>query len=249
MISAVVLSKNEEKNIRDCLESLVFVDEILVIDDYSSDDTVKIAKKMGTKVLIRSLDDNWAQQRNFAMKFARGDWILFIDADERVPEKLAKEIKDVVANPRGREGFYFRRRDYIWGKTLGHGETGAIRLLRLGRKGIGRWKRRVHETWVIEGATGCFKTPLDHHPHQSLREFVRDINRMSTLHARENYEEGKRSGVVKVLVMPIAHFVFNYFFRRGFFDGIHGFVVALLMSLHSFLSWSKLWLMQKRLSN
>ena len=122
---------------------------------------------------------------------------------------------------------------------------GSYKNLRLIRKGSGKWRRRVHQFFEIQGETGIFKNPLNHYPHQSVSRFIESIGRWSTWHALANKEEGKRSSVLKIILFPVIHFTRNYFLRLGFLDGIQGFVFASLMSFHSFLSWSKLWLMQK----
>lgn len=244
MISAVVLTKNEEKNIKECLEGLKFCDEIIVVDDYSGDGTAKIAREMGAKVYKRHLAGDFAGQRNFGLEKARGEWVLFVDSDERVTSPLRDEIIRATGNAQ-RSGFYLKRRDFMWGRELQHGEMANVRLLRLARRGAGRWKRAVHEVWEVEGKIGMLKNPILHFPHQSLREFIADVDRMSTLHALANQKEGKKSGLLKIVFWPLGHFINNWIFRLGFLDGTAGFVVAALMSFHSFLAWSKLWLIQK----
>ncbi|MFZ5932879.1 MAG: glycosyltransferase family 2 protein [Patescibacteria group bacterium] len=246
-ISAVVLTKNEERNIAACLKGLAFCDEILVIDDGSNDKTHKIAKSYGAKVYIRELEGDFARQRNFGQDMAKGRWILFVDADERVSQELQEEIvKETSRENNPYSGYYLKREDYLWGKKLCYGETTNLKFLRLARKGAGRWKRRVHEFWRIVGRTRTLKNPLLHYPHQTLREFISDINFHSTLHAKANLEEGKSSNLLKIMFYPKLKFFRNYILRLGFLDAEAGFVVALLMSFHSFLAWSKLWLMQRK---
>ena len=246
MISAIVLTKNEEKNIQACIESLEWCDEIIVIDDFSKDKTVDIAHILKAKVYQRKLDNDFASQRNFGLEKARGDWILFIDADERVSPSLANEIKGHLGSGLGTtpRGFYVKRQDFMWGRMLKHGESGKNTFIRLGKKGAGIWSRRVHETWNIENAS-FLTNPLLHYPHQTLREFVADIERYSSIHAEENYKEGKRANLFKIIWYPKLKFFQNYFLRGGILDGGAGFIVAMLMSFHSYLAWSKLWTLQK----
>ncbi len=246
-ISAVILAKNEEKNIKECIKNLGFCDEVVVIDDNSEDRTVEIAKKLGAKVYKRSLEENFAAQRNFALNKAKGKWVLFIDADERVSKNLRNEITQITNDPSvGCLGFYIKRTDYMWGKELKSGETGSVKLLRLARRKAGKWKRQVHETWKIIGRIDELKNPLLHYPHPTLRKFIKSVNSMSSLHAKANFKEGKRSFLFKIIVWPLAKFMHNWIIRKGFLDGIQGLVVALVMSFHSYLSWSELWILQKR---
>ena len=269
-LSGVVLTKNEEKNIEACLKSLSFCDEIVVIDDFSEDKTIEICQKSRPKadrpldekvklrIYKRKLNGDFAAQRNYGLNKARGKWILFIDADERVTEALASEISNI--STRGGpasgwkyqvstnfSGFYFRRIDFMWGKALKHGETASVRFLRLVKKGSGVWRRKVHEVWDINGETHELANPIYHYSHPTLRAFLAKINKFSTLHAIANKEEGKNSSILKIVIWPIGHFVYNFIFRLGFFDGIPGFAVAVVMSFNSFLAWSKLWFYQKGL--
>lgn len=247
MISAVILTKNEEKNISDCISGLLWCDEILVVDDNSTDKTVLISKKLGVKVLRHSLDDDFSAQRNFALNEARHDWIFFVDADERVSPELKKEILDTIGSSftRNVDGFYFKRIDNFEGKWLRHGEIGSIRILRLARRGSGIWKRRVDEFWQVKGKTSTFKNHLLHYAHSNLSDFLESINQRSTLNARQFYEEETKLNIFE-WTKPFAKFFVNYFFRLGFLDGIAGFIFAVLMSLHSFLVRGKLYLLWKR---
>lgn len=246
-LSVVILTKNEEKNIVECLKSLSFADEIIVVDDDSTDNTAQVSKELGARVFTRKLNSNFAAQRNYGLEKARGSWVLFIDADELVSRALRDEIIQTTSNPtHSYSGFYIKRADYLWGKELKYGETGKIKLLRLAKGNIGKWKRRVHEVWEIEGNKLTLKNPILHYPHPTVADFVVHINRYSTLHAKANKEEGKSASVIKIIVWPIGKFIHNYFIKLGFLDGIVGFIIALSMSFSSFLAWSKIWLIQNQ---
>jgi len=244
MISAVVLTKNEERNIEECLSGLTWCDEIIVIDDNSIDDTIKTAEKFGAKVVRHSLNKNFADQRNFGLKQVKGEWIFFVDADERVSKELSDEIQKEIEKSDA-AGFYFRRIDNFMGEWLRHGEVGSVRILRLAKKGTGEWKRKVDEIWEIKGKAKTFASPLLHYSHLRLSEFLTSINERSTLNAQEFYDNGRRITFIEWLKPP-AKFIQNYFFRLGFLDGIRGFVFAILMSLHSFLVRAKLYLLWAR---
>lgn len=249
-LSAVVMTKNEEGNIERCLASLSFVDEILVIDDYSNDNTVKIAKKLGAHVIKRHLRNDFAEQRNFGLSKAQGKWVLFVDADEVVTRELSNEITQCVNDPvLPFVGFLVKRTDEIWNRKILFGECGTIRLLRLVRKDSGKWIRPVHEIYIAADKREkvyCLKNALMHYPHKTLTEFIADVDRMSTIHAKANEKEGKHSNIVKIIFFPPFKFIHNYFLKMGFRDGTQGFMIAAVMSFHSYLAWSKLWLMQKK---
>lgn len=243
-ISAVILTKNEENNIIDCIESLSWCDEIIVIDDNSSDRTVALARRKNVTVITHSLEDNYAQQRNFGLSQAHGEWVVFIDADERVSLSLQYEILSHVTDPMNQnKGYSLRRLDTMWGKKLTHGEVGSTKLLRIARKDSGKWVGNVHERWVIKGTALLLQHPLDHFPHQSSKEFISEINRYSTIRARELFDKNVRVSFFLILFYPIGKFIYTYFFLRGFLDGVRGLLVAIFMSFHSFLVRSKLWLL------
>jgi glycosyltransferase involved in cell wall biosynthesis len=241
MISAVVLTKNEEKNIIDCLESLSFCDERIIVDDFSNDLTLELAKKSGATVYQRKLEGDFSKQRNFGLEKAKGDWILFIDADERVSNELKNEIIYKTAKRVTVEGYYIRRFDFMNGKMLEHGETAHISLLRLAKKGKGIWKGKVHETWNISSQTQVLDSALFHYPHQTINDFLAEINFYSDLRSKELFEKGVKVAWYDLIFYPKAKFIQNYIFRSGFKDGTEGMIMALMMSFHSFLVRGKLW--------
>ena len=243
MISAVVLAKNEEKAIETCLKTLKWCDEVIVIDDYSEDKTVKMAEKLGAKIIKHHLNDDFAAQRNFGLSQAQSNWVLFIDADEKVSPQLRAEIQRAIKGEI--KGFYLKRTDFLFGRQLKHGETSRVRLLRLARKNAGEWKRRVDETWEIKGQTATLNNPLLHSPHPTMTDFLKSINFKSSLNAQALYEEGKQTRFWDWFKPP-AKFVQNWIFRLGFLDGMPGFIMALMMSFHSFLVRAKLYLLWKQ---
>ena len=261
MLSAVVLTKNEEKHVVDCLESISFCDEIIVVDDYSEDRTVDIVEGIenkNIKVYKRKLANDFSAQRNFGLSKAKGDWVLFVDVDERVTTSLREEISEAclllsqnvaqsISNPVNQYvGFYIKRRDFMWGRLLRYGEAGNIKLLRLAKRNTGTWMGKVHEVWKIQGSVGELTNALVHYPHPTITDFLSEINKYTTVRADELYEKGIRAHWWSVIVYPKAKFFTNYILKLGFLDGIPGLLVAILMSFHSFLVRSKLWLLWRR---
>lgn len=241
MISAVVLTHNEEKNIAKCIDSLRFCEEIIVIDDFSTDKTISLAKKLGAQVYERDKNDNFSAQRNFGLEKAKGEWVLFVDADEQVPLGLAHEIQSEIISIDSAKGYYIKREDILWDKKLKYGEVGNMWLLRLARKDAGRWSGAVHEVWKIKGKTEKLKNPIVHYPHPVITEFLSDINYYTTLRAKELHSQGKKSSFIAIVLYPLAKFIANYIVKLGFLDGVSGIVNATLMSFHSFLVRGKLW--------
>jgi|SRR3989344_2193058 len=243
LISGVVISKNEGKNIARCISSLLWCDEIIVIDDNSTDNTVNVAKEYKVKLYQHNLNNNFAQQRNFGLENAAGKWVLFVDADEVVAERLQKEILSHIYAKNKINAYSIKRKDTMWGRELRYGDSGNIRLVRLGRKGCGKWEGMVHEKWNIEGRVGMLMEPLHHYPHQTVAEFISKINYYSTIRAQELFEQKVSVGPMQIIFYPKAKFLYNFFFKCGFMDGMEGFIFAIIMSFHSFLVRAKLWLL------
>lgn len=251
MITAIVLTHNDEKHIARCLASLTWCDEIIIIDDYSTDTTVAVAEQFTTNIFRHRLNDDFSAQRNFALSKAKGEWVLFVDSDEVISEDLRKEIEQKLDSRLRRNdttesrniGYYITRKDWWGGQWLAHGETANVRLLRLAKKNAGIWTQPVHETWNVNGTVGKLVHPILHYPHPDIAQFLDEINRYSSLYAAHLFYQGIREPWWHIIVKPMFKFFHNYLIRLGFLDGTAGAVVAIMMSLHSFLVRGKLWLL------
>ena len=239
-ISACVITRNESAQLAACLERLTWADEIVVVDDESTDGTVEIAKGITPRVFVRNKEGDFASQRNFALDQATGDWVLFVDADERVTDPLRDEMLAVVAHS-VRVGYYVRRQDIHFGHAFRYGESLRVPILRLARRDAGRWIGRVHETWQVSGPTAVLREPLLHYSHADISDFLRKVDYQTTLGCERLLEEGRGAAPWELLAYPIGSFVRNYVLRQGFRDGLPGFILACLMALHPFLSRAKLW--------
>lgn len=248
MISVVVLTHNDAGRVEKTLQSLTWCDDLIVIDDYSTDNTVEIVRKYTKRVFAHQLADDFAAQRNYGLRKATGEWVLFVDSDEIVNDDLRQEISGVVGDgsQSGYSGYFLKRKDWLFGQWLAHGETASVRLLRLARKNAGIWVRPVHEVWEITGQTSMLISPLEHFPHANLREFLSEINRYTSLDARHLYKNRMKTNVWEIVGFPVAKFVYNYFGLLGFFDGTAGAIVAVCMSLSSFLKRAKLYLLWEK---
>ncbi len=259
-ITAIILTKDEERSIERCLGSISFCNEIIVVDDYSTDKTIEIVHKVLKahklyKVLKRDLKGDFAGQRNFAMRQATSEWILFIDADEEVTTELKEEIQSVVSSQLSVESvnsFYIKRRDHWWGRDLKFGETQKIRnrgIVRLVRKNSGKWMGNVHEVFYTAKSIGTLDGFLNHYPHPTVKEFIQDINTYSSLRAHELYNHGSTTNILQIIFFPFFKFILNYFIYLGFLDGAAGFIYAFFMSFHSFLVRAKLYQLKYKYAN
>lgn len=241
-LTAVIITKNEEDNIYECINSVSFCDEIIIIDDNSGDRTQQIAKKLGVIVYQRSSNGDFSSQRNFGLEKAKADWVLFIDADERVSKDLAEEIYQQTSQfLTSATGFNLKRHDILWGRTMLHGDSGSQSFLRLARRMKGNWVGKVHERWEIIGEVKSLANPLYHYPHSSVSSFLEKINYYSTIRADELLSNKKKVSFFSIIVFPAGKFLQDYFIKQGFRDGTAGVVQALMMSFHSFLVRGKLW--------
>lgn len=241
-VSAIILAKNEEKKIIQTIKSLSFCDEVIVIDDESSDKTAEKAKNAGAKVIEHAKKNEFAGQRNWAMEQAKNDWILFIDADEEVTEDLKNEIGKLALNS-NIVAYAIPRKDFFWETELKFGETRKAReqgIVRLIKKGGGVWIGAVHETFVPTGGVKKLNGYLNHNSHESLSSFIEDVNIYSSIRAEELAKIGKRFSLFELIAFPFFKFIYTYFILGGFLDGAAGFVYSFVMSFHSFLVRAKL---------
>lgn len=247
-VSVVIIVKNEERNIEKCLKSVKWCDEIIVVDDKSSDKTLEIARRYNAIIYSNSLNGDFSLQRNLGLSKAKNDWVLFLDADEVVSDGLAYEIPGSIRlkdqNLKTFDGFYIRRVDFMWERKLMHGETGNAWRLRLARKTAGEWIGKVHEKWVVNGFAGKLLNPIYHFPHNGeFENFLSEVNDYTDIKAKELSSKAIRISFWSIFLFPIAKFLMNYFIKRGFADGMPGLIIAVMMSLHSFLVRGKLWLL------
>lgn len=239
-ITAILLAKNEEQSIGRAIESVSFCDEVLVIDDESTDSTVSKSKASGATVLTHALQGDFSKQRNWAMTRATNDWILFIDADEIVSEELKEEL---IKNTFSQSSYYIPRRDFFWNTELKHGEISNARtkgIVRCMKKGSGTWEGMVHEVYIPIESPGKLNGFLNHYSHKTLSSFILDINKYSSLRAHELKKKGKKVSNLELIFFPFGKFVYTYFLLGGFLDGATGFVYSFVMSFHSFLVRAKL---------
>lgn len=185
---------------------------------------------------------DFSAARNAELAKVKTPWVLFLDSDETLTPELESEIKTAITSDQY-HAYYLHRLDTFFSRELKHGETASAKFLRLARRDFGKWVRPVHETWVGTGKIGILTNPIIHHAHPSISSFLAKINTYSTLDAQYRYEQGVKSDLFKIWFYPIAKFKWNYIFKLGFLDGVPGIIMAIMMSFHSYLTWTKLYLL------
>lgn len=240
-LSAVIITRNEAANIRAALASVRWADELVVVDSGSTDDTVRIAQETADRV-TRHDWEGYGAQKNHAAGLARHDWILSLDADERVPPALAREIRGVLdAGPAAR-GYHIPRVTRYLGRWIRSTDWGADLQLRLYDRRAARWNDRlVHESVAVDGPVGRLRAALEHHAYRDISHHLQTIDRYTTLAAGQMLREGRRAGWVDLVVRPPAAFLRNYVARGGLRDGAPGLIVSLLNAGYVFLKFAKLW--------
>ena len=240
-LSVIIITKNEATHIADCLASVSFADEIIVLDSGSTDGTVELARNLGAQV-HQSVDwPGFGPQKNRALALATQDWVFSIDADERVTPELREEIIETLRAPR-RKGYEVLRLSEFCGKPIRHSGWWPDPVLRLFRRDAGRFNDvLVHESVSLnDGKPGRFKSHLLHYPHPTLDSLMDKVNRYSGEAAKMMFAQGKRAGLPIVMVHSIWTFIRIYFLRLGILDGRHGFVLAVTAASGNFLRYAKL---------
>jgi glycosyltransferase involved in cell wall biosynthesis len=247
-VSVTIITLNEAAHIDACLEAASWADEILVVDSGSTDDTVARARARGARVLVRDWP-GYAAQKNAAAAEATHDWILSIDADERVTPELAGEIRRVLASSDLPSGFRIRRVTFHLGRWIRTTDWYPDHQLRLYDRRRARWTpRRVHESVTAEGDVGTLQAELQHHAYRDISHHHQTMDRYTTLAAQEMFDAGRRASLVDLTVHPAAAFLRNYLLRRGFAAGVAGLIISVMNAHYVFLKFAKLWAMEKKTS-
>lgn len=246
MISVIIITKNNEDKIKDCLESVKNLPcKILVIDGGSTDKTVEIAKKYGARI-IRQKGKGYSDWRNQGLKEAKGEWIFYLDSDERVTNELREEIKNVVNH--GISAYAIPRKNIILGREMRHGGWWPDYVKRLfKKKALKEWKGDLHEEPIFSGEMGHLKNPLTHLKHDNLSEMVEKTNNWSEIEAKLLLDSGhpKMSWWRFFRIMK-TEFFYRFFIKLGFLDGTTGIIYTVYQMWSRFITYAKLWEMQKK---
>ncbi len=244
-LSVIVCSFNEEQRLGDCLASVAFADDLVVVDSFSTDATVEVAKRHGARVLQHEF---WSQgaQSNWAMPQAAHDWVLIVDADERVTPELGAEIREILQRP-ACDGYWVHRRNFFLGREIKHGTWAGDTVLRLFRRDKGRYvEQHVHSRVQVNGTEGHCRGSLLHYSYSCLEDYARKTQRFSRGGALDAQKAGKRSGPGTMLIHGLGRFFKGYILKRGFLDGTEGLIIAAMEAEQGFLKYAKLWELQRQ---
>jgi glycosyltransferase involved in cell wall biosynthesis len=247
MLAGVILTKNEAHHIEDCIASLRWCDRVILSDSYSDDGTVEIARSAGAEVIQRAFD-NFAAQRDAALRAVNAEWIFFVDADERATPDLAAEIRSAV-DDESKAGWWVPRHNVIVGRVMRHGGYYPDYQLRLLRRGRARYDpaRPVHEVVILDGEEGFLQNPLTHYNYYSWAQVHEKQRRYARLEAQRLADEGVQPRPHKFVTQPLREFYRRVATLQGYKDGLHGLRLhALLAYYYGFLPYVHLRALRRR---
>jgi len=240
-VTVTVITQDEAANISACLASVAWADEVLVVDSGSTDDTVDLARAAGARVIVHAWP-GYSAQKDFAAAEARHDWILSVDADERVTPALSAEIRRTLSAEPAVAGFRIPRVAWHLGRWIRTTDWYPDLQLRLYDRRRAHWNgRQVHESVVPDGPVGRLSAELQHYAYRDIGDHLATMNRYTTLAADQMFVDGRRATAVDLIIHPPAAFVRNYVLRGGFRDGLAGFVISAMNAGYVFLKFAKLW--------
>ena len=237
-LSVVILTKNESLRLRDCIESVRWADEVLVVDDESTDQTVAIAQSLGARVLRRKMDIE-GRHRNWAQQQAAHEWVLSLDADERVTPELAEEIAGILRHGAPYETYSIPRRNYIGARWIRYGGWYPSGQLKLFKKSVFRWEEASVHPRAFGPAWGNLQHDLLHYSYRDMRDFVQKQDRHTTLEAQKWLADGRRVSLGKALWRTIDRFIRTYLLKQGCREGWAGLVVAWMAGKYQSTSYVK----------
>jgi glycosyltransferase involved in cell wall biosynthesis len=237
-LSVAMITLNEEQKLEKCLRSASFADEIIIVDSGSTDATSRIAGTFQTRFYTRSFD-NFSAQKNDAIRRAQGEWLLLLDADEQVTPELQAEILEILQNPLACDGYYLKRHNYFFGGPLRYGANRNDWQLRLIRRGKGTFEGLIHERIVLQGKAGYLQAPLLHYTSQNFDDYFRRMVQYTSLEAEKVIQQGLRPTWFHIALKPLLQFIYFYFFRLGFLDGMKGLEYQILSSFYTAIKYIK----------
>jgi glycosyltransferase involved in cell wall biosynthesis len=244
-VSVTIISLNEAEHIAAAIDSAAWADEIVVVDSGSRDNTAEIARARGARVADRAWT-GYVDQKNHAASLASHDWILSLDADERITPALAAEVRSLLASEPPLHGYRAPRVAFHLGRWVRTTDFYPDFQTRLYDRRSARWRGKyVHESVSVDGAVGRLRHEIEHYSFRDLTDQIDRINHYTTLAARQMFEAGRRTNALELLAHPPAAFLRNYVLRRGLLDGTAGFTISAVNAYSVFLKFAKLWELQR----
>ncbi len=241
-VSAIITTFNEEVHIAGCIESLLWCDEILVVDSFSTDRTPEISRGYDKVRFFQRTYFGSASQKNWAMDQVASDWILIFDADERCTPVLQKEIEALLAGGPQHDAYTIHRRVFFMDRVIRFSGWQHDQVVRLIKNGSARYpNRRVHADMITRGPAPLLRESMDHYMADSLDEYIKRIEKYSFWGAAQNWKEKKKSGFTQIFGRSIWRFFRTYIFQLGILDGMHGLVFCMLQAYGTYLKWALLW--------
>lgn len=240
-LSVAIITKNEEENIHQCLQSVTFAEQIVIVDSGSTDTTLRITGEFGCEVYAEEWH-GFGPQKQLAINKCRNPWILVLDADERIPPDTAAVIEKITTGSNVKEaGFSFPRKNYFQGRWIKHAGWWPDRIVRLFRKDAGRMSMAVvHESVEVKGTIGDLDVAIEHYTESRLSKIIQKIDKYSTLGAETAFKEGKRASTAGAFLRAMITFLQDYFLRLGILDGMPGLTLAVTDSVNKFFKYAKL---------
>jgi len=245
-ISATIITRNEERNIEDALRSLAWADETVVVDCGSTDRTVEICRRYTDRVFHRGWS-GFVDQKNYALDRARNDWVISLDADERLSSELTLEVRELSRHGFAHAGYRIPRVACLLNRWIRHGEWYPDRQLRLFDRRAGRWQGgRVHESVAVQGSIGALRGEIHHYTYRRISDYLERLETYTTLAAQDYFERGKKSSYARLLFNPFFTFLKGYVLKRGFLDGVPGLMVAAMGAVSVYFKYAKLYELQHK---
>lgn len=245
-LTVIIPCFNEAHHMRALLETVEWADEILIIDSFSTDQTLEIAKEFPVKILQRKYQYP-ADQKNWAIPQATHDWILILDADERVTPMLKAEIQSILSGTPDKVGYWIGRQNYFMGKEVRYSGWQSDKVIRLIHKSHCLYEdKRVHEEITTKGAVGMLKHRMTHNTYQDIHHFLEKVDRYAGWSAKDYNEKTDRITLYHLLLKPLFRFIKHYFLKLGFLDGKVGFIISSIMAWSVFLRYVKMLELRKK---
>lgn len=240
-ISALLITYNEYENLEKLLPKLCFADEVIIVDSFSEDRSEELISQFPQVQFIQRKFDNFSSQRNYALSLAKNEWILFLDADEGLPEQLVEEVKNITSeNESSHDAYYVYRKYHFMNKHLRYSGWQSDKVIRLFKKSKSQYKGYVHEQLIVQGTIGSLETRIEHYTYKSFDHYVYKLHQYADLKATELYNQGVSPGVFHYFLKPAYRFFNSYFLRLGFLDGYEGLINCITQSYGVFLRYVKL---------